>query len=207
MVPVCVVAWDKRQKFATSPAVSLQLILCRESLVTLQVYKSTSHIKVLKSVQSELLTHEVTQPLSEWWSLKVDSLFLPEWFELYYKLTLEKKWLTYTVCCVGSGVNNLSLTVLLVNCQNVTSRIFDRWISRQTGMKSPLQWHNHPGKKIKDFLIESLMTLQNVHCFVGLWVLQCPGDYMSIICFISLVLVCGVSQNNICISTHLFKIL
>ena len=107
MVPVCVVAWDKRQKFATSPAVSLQLILCRESLVTLQVYKSTSHIKVLKSVQSELLTHEVTQPLSEWWSLKVDSLFLPEWFELYYKLTLEKKWLTYTVCCVGSGVNNI----------------------------------------------------------------------------------------------------
>ena len=63
-------------------------------------------------------------------------------------------------------------------------------------MKSPLQWHNNPGKKIKDFLIESLMTLQNVHGFVGLWVLQCPGDYMSIICFISLVLVSGVSQNN-----------
>ena len=40
----------------------------------------------------------------------------------------------------------MSLTVLLVNCHDVTGRIL-----RQTGMKSPLKWHNQPGKKIKDF--------------------------------------------------------
>ena len=45
--------------------------------------------QVLKSVQSELSMHEVTQPLSEQWSLKVD-LFCLNGFELYYKLTLEK---------------------------------------------------------------------------------------------------------------------
>ena len=29
----------------------------------------------------------------------------------------------------------ISLTVLLVNCHDVTRGIFDQWISRQTGMK------------------------------------------------------------------------
>ena len=52
-----------------------------------------------------------------------------------YKFTRKKKWLTYAV------------TVLLVNCHDVTGRIFDRWTSRQTGMKVPLKWHNQPGKK------------------------------------------------------------
>ena len=47
----------------------------------------------------------------------------------------KKKWLTYAV------------TVLLVNCHDVTGRIFDRWTSRQTGMKVTLKWHNQPGKK------------------------------------------------------------
>ena len=42
----------------------------------------------------------------------------------------------------------ISLTVLLGNCHDVTGRIFDRWISRQTGMKSPLKWHNQPGQKM-----------------------------------------------------------
>ena len=50
------------------------------------------------------------------------------------------------------GRCEMSLTVLLVNCRDVTGRIFDRWISRQTGMKSLLKGHNQPGKKkIKDF--------------------------------------------------------
>ena len=44
----------------------------------------------------------------------------------------------------------ISPTVLLLNCHDVTGRIFDRRISRQTGMKSPLKWHNQPQKKIKD---------------------------------------------------------
>ena len=39
------------------------------------------------------------------------------------------------------------LTVLLVNCHDVTGRIFDWRISRHTGVKSPLKWHNQPGKK------------------------------------------------------------
>ena len=50
------------------------------------------------------------------------------------------------MCFVGSDVKYHSL-----NCHDVTSGIFDRWISHQTGMKSSLQWHNQPGKKIKDF--------------------------------------------------------
>ena len=50
------------------------------------------------------------------------------------------------MCFVGSDFKYHSL-----NCHDVTREIFDRWISHQTGMKSPLQWHNQPGKKIKDF--------------------------------------------------------
>ena len=51
------------------------------------------------------------------------------------------------------GQREITLNVLLVNCHDVTGRIFDPWISRQTGMKSPLKWHNQPGRKmiIKDF--------------------------------------------------------
>ena len=41
----------------------------------------------------------------------------------------------------------ISLTVLLVNYHDVTSRIFHQKILRQTGMKSPLKWHNQPGKE------------------------------------------------------------
>ena len=51
----------------------------------------------------------------------------------------------------------MSLTVLLVNCHDVTGRIFDRWISRQAGMKSLLKGHNQPGKKDKG-LLESPVT-------------------------------------------------
>ena len=47
--------------------------------------------------------------------------------------------------------SEMSLTVLLVNCHDVTGRTFDRRISHETGMKSPLKWHNQPGEKIKDF--------------------------------------------------------
>ena len=55
------------------------------------------------------------------------------------------------ICFVGSDVKPQSLTLLLANCHDVTSGIFDRWISRQIGMKSSLKWHNQPGNKIKDF--------------------------------------------------------
>ena len=46
------------------------------------------------------------------------------------------------------GRCEISFTVLLVNYHDVTGRIFDPGISRQTGMKSPLKWHNQPGRKI-----------------------------------------------------------
>ena len=41
----------------------------------------------------------------------------------------------------------ISLTVILVNYHDVTSRIFPQRILRQRGMKSPLKWHNQPGKE------------------------------------------------------------
>ena len=56
----------------------------------------------------------------------------------------------------------ISLTVLLVNCHDVTGRIFGRWISRQTGTKSPLKWHNQPEKKSSLGAKESLSNDQIV---------------------------------------------
>ena len=49
----------------------------------------------------------------------------------------------------------ISLNVLLVNYHDVTSRIFQQRILCQTGMKSPLKWHNQSGmaltSKISEF--------------------------------------------------------
>ena len=50
------------------------------------------------------------------------------------------------ICHVESGVK-ISLTVLLVNCHVVNGRIFDRRISRQTGLKSPFKWHKQHEKQ------------------------------------------------------------
>ena len=93
-----------------------------------------------------LSMHEVVQRPSERWSVEVD-LFRLNGFVSYYKFTREKNdW--HTLC---RERREMLLTVLLVNCHDVTGGIFDRWISRQTGMKSSLKWHNQPRKKIKDF--------------------------------------------------------
>ena len=54
----------------------------------------------------------------------------------------------------------ISPTVLLVNCHDVTSRIFDRWISRQTGTKSPLKWQNQPGGEIRTFRKSTTMKVE-----------------------------------------------
>ena len=72
-------------------------------------------------------------------------------FDSYYKFTREKM-IDIMLCRERSEI---SLTVLLVNCHDVTTRIFDRWISRQTGMKSPLKWQNQPGGEIRT--LESLL--------------------------------------------------
>ena len=45
-----------------------------------------------------------------------------------------------------------SQSPILVNCHDITPGIFDWWISHQTGMKSPSEYHNEPGLKFKDFL-------------------------------------------------------
>ena len=42
--------------------------------------------------------------------------------------------------------SKISLTVVLLNSHDVAGRIFDRWISRQASIKSPLKWHNQPVK-------------------------------------------------------------
>ena len=51
-----------------------------------------------------------------------------------------------------------TLSLLLVNCHDVTFAIFDRWISRPTGVKSPLKWHNQPGQKLKDLRKSKVQT-------------------------------------------------
>ena len=41
----------------------------------------------------------------------------------------------------------ISLTILLVNYHDITSRIFQQRILCQRGMKSPIKWQNQPGKE------------------------------------------------------------
>ena len=43
---------------------------------------------------------------------------------------------------------------------DVTGRIFDRLIWRQTGMKSPFKWHKQPDKKKNKELLECLVCTQ-----------------------------------------------
>ena len=43
--------------------------------------------------------------------------------------------------------HEISLTVLLANYHDVINRIFQQKILCLTGMKSPLKWHNQPGKE------------------------------------------------------------
>ena len=66
-------------------------------------------------------------------------------------------------CCVRRGI-----CCPLVNCHYFTGRILDRWISRQTGMKSPSKWHNQPGKKNRGLL----GSLTVAHPFAKLLVSQ-----------------------------------
>ena len=111
--------------------------------------------------------HEVVQWLSERQSLEVD-LFCRNGFDLNH------------IIYSRGGKNDRHMlcrkrleTVLLVNCHNVTGRIFSQWISRQTVMKSPLKWHNQPGKK-RTFR-KSIFTLTIVYeAFTSFnWLLCC----------------------------------
>ena len=106
---------------------------------TLTCYKSASH--KLKSERSEL---QCTRSRSDRASDEVWRSTCFVCMDLNHIInSREKKRLT--VLCRER--REISLTVLLVNCHDVTGRIFDRWISRQTGMKSSLKLHNQLGKK------------------------------------------------------------
>ena len=48
--------------------------------------------------------------------------------------------------CWCGDWHQISITLLLVNCHDVTGGIFEWWILRKTGMKSPLKWHSQAGK-------------------------------------------------------------
>ena len=87
-------------------------------------------------------------------SLEVD-LFRLHGFESYYKFTRGKNdW--HMLC---RERREISRTVLLVNqCHDVTGRSFDRWISRQTGVKSPFNGITNQEAKNKG-LLESLTFL------------------------------------------------
>ena len=76
--------------------------------------------------------------MRSWRSLEFD-LFRLSGFESYYKFTRKK--LTCAVLIVASNITHSPIGQLSLR---------HRWISHQTGMKSPFKWHNQPGK-INDF--------------------------------------------------------
>ena len=102
--------------------------------------------------------YEVAQRPSERRSLDVD-LFRLNGFESYYKFTGEKND-CHMPC---RERREISLTVLLVNCHDVTGGIFDRKISRQTGTNSPLKRHNQLGKKLLESLYRPAKTSRAKH--------------------------------------------
>ena len=67
---------------------------------------------------------------------------------------IEEMWTKRASMRSHHRANDEVASRLLVNCHDVIDDIFDLWISRQTGMKSPSKWHNQLWKK-KD--------LQKVH--------------------------------------------
>ena len=80
--------------------------------------------------------------------------------------------------CWCGDWHQISITLLLVNCHDVTGGIFEWWILRKTGMKSPLKWHNQPGKNrvmLRCYYQRSQLKLcfqfhlsfHSFHCFYG----------------------------------------
>ena len=116
---------------------------------------------------------EVVQRLSKQRSVEVN-LFCLNGFDMNHIIySCEEKNDRHMLC---QERHEISLTgpVLLVNCHDVTGRIFDQWISRQTVMKSPLKWHNQPGEKKRTFR-KSILTLTTVYeAFTSFnWLLSC----------------------------------
>lgn len=80
--------------------------------------------------------------------------------------------------CWCGDWHQISITLLWVNCHDVTGGIFEWWILRKTGMKSALKWHNQPGKNrvmLRCYYQRSQLKLcfqfqlsfHSFHCFYG----------------------------------------
>ena len=83
--------------------------------------------------------------------------------------SLGKKMIDIIMLCQEWHENYITDCLIGQYCYDVTDRIFDRWISHQTGVKSPFQWHNHLlGKKTKgrlDSLLASMVVMR-VSCAI-----------------------------------------
>ena len=109
-------------------------------------------------------------------------LFRPNGFEAYYKFTREKT----KYGCIPRASQVMSCWYPQSPIGPLSWRHhfnFDQWISRQTGMKSPLKWHNQPGQKLKDFRKSKVQTtttkVLNTIPFVSH---QPPALFSSVMC-------------------------
>ena len=71
-----------------------------------------------------------------------------------------------------------TLSLLLVNCHDVTAAIFDRG-------KSPLKWHNQPGQKLKDLRkskVQTTTTTTKVLNTIPVVSHQPPALFSSVMC-------------------------
>ena len=60
-----------------------------------------------------------------------------------------------------------SITLLLVNCHDVTGRIFEQWILCKTGMKSPLKWHSYNQRSQLKLPLQFQLSFNSFDCFYG----------------------------------------
>ena len=121
----------------------------RYTLDLLQVNLS----KFLKSEQSELQRMRLR---SDQASDEVSRSTCFTWMDLNHFINSRKEKMVDIKIMSCQKRHVITLSVLLVNCHDVSSRIFHWWILRQTVMKSPLEQHKTTRKKNKGRL-ESLV--------------------------------------------------
>ena len=129
-------------------------------------YKLTSH-KFLKVSEASVNAWGHSRAATEQAtvSLEVDLSRL-NGIESYYKFTWEKSdW--HMLCWER---HEISLTVRLVNCHDITGRIFDRWISLQTGITNQ---GNRTFRKSRKELYSSFLKVagkETLNAFLGIGV-------------------------------------
>ena len=67
----------------------------------------------------------------------------------------------------GLASNIYHSLIALVNCHDVTGRIFERWILRKTGMKSPLKWHSYNQRSQLKLPLQFQLSFNSFDCFYG----------------------------------------